>query len=80
MRSTGCGNTYEERRRRSQEEMLRKQLLTQKLLGIILLLISVAIFVVAASGTTLETKDGTPLVITVPLGIYLLLTHETVNC
>lgn len=80
MRSTGYGNTYEERRRRSQEEMLRKQRLTQKLIGIMLLLISVAIFVVATSGTTLETKDGTPLIITVPLGIYLLLTHEIVIC
>lgn len=78
MEHTHYGKSYPKRRQRTQEDLRRKKLWTQRMIGFAMLIISAVLFAVASTGTTLETKDGTPLIFTVPLGIYLLFWKEIV--
>lgn len=47
-----------------------------RLIGIGMLLLSVLIFVVASHAQVRGDLDGTPLFITVPLGLYMLFSKE----
>ena len=44
----------------------------QRLMGVGMLVISAFIFALASTGETAEDQDGTALLITFPLGVYML--------
>ncbi len=48
----------------------------QRIIGILLVLLSIAIVILATQGTTLEDRDITPVLLTLPLGLYVLLTKK----
>lgn len=53
-------------------------LLKQKIMGIVLIIMTVAIFMVARTGTTPMDQDCTFALITGPLGLYLLVTKNII--
>lgn len=53
-------------------------LFVQRLIGIFFILISIFIVKIAATGTTIEERDCTPVIFTAPLGIFLLITKDSV--
>lgn len=44
----------------------------QRCMGVALLVVSAVIWLLASTGETVEERDGTALLLTFPLGIYLL--------
>ena len=50
----------------------------QILIGMALLAISALIIVVATQGTTMQDRDITAVVFTIPLGLFLLFTKEQI--
>ncbi len=54
----------------------RKLLIEQRLMGLGLIAISVLIYVLALTGTTIEDRDGTALLFTLPLGLLLLFSKK----
>lgn len=54
----------------------QKKMIIQRLMGIGMLLLSVVIFIVASHAQVREDLDGTPLMITVPMGLVLLFSKE----
>lgn len=48
----------------------------QKLAGVFFLLICVFIYYMAMTGVTVEDRDGTPILLFGPLGLYLLFTKK----
>ena len=71
---------YIEYRREIQREKRggsrKKKMIKQRLMGIGMLLISVMIFVMASHAQVRGDIDGTPLLITVPMGLYMLFSKE----
>lgn len=59
------------RRRERQVKMLK-----QKLMGIGLILLSILVIYICSKGVTVQDRDATGVVLTLPLGIYLLFTRE----
>lgn len=57
---------------------LRRLYIQQRAMGLCLLAISGLMLWLASSGTTPEQRDGTALLLTVPLGLYLLTTKHHV--
>jgi hypothetical protein len=51
-------------------------MMKQKIYGLILLLICAGIVCLASQGVTMEERDMTPVLLLVPLGIYLLVSKE----
>lgn len=67
----------EYRREECEEEVEHQtKMIFQRLIGIGMLLLSVLIFVVASHAQVRGDLDGTPLFITVPLGLYMLFSKE----
>lgn len=68
----------QEIRREEREEEVDRQMkmIFQRLMGIGTLLLSVLIFVVASHAQVRGDLDGTPLFITVPMGLYMLFSKE----
>jgi hypothetical protein len=62
--------------KREVEVERQKKMITQRLLGIGMLLMSVLIFIVASDAQVRGDLDGTPLCITVPLGLILLFSKD----
>mgnify|MGYP000557325736 CR=1 FL=1 len=54
----------------------QKKMIIQRLMGIGMLLLSVVIFIVASHAQVRGDLDGTPLMITVPMGLVLLFSKE----
>lgn len=54
----------------------QKKMIIQRLRGIGMLLLSVVIFIVASHAQVRGDLDGTPLMITVPMGLVLLFSKE----
>lgn len=50
----------------------------QRFMGLIMLALSAAIIAIALTGTTPEDTDITAVLITLPLGVYMLLTKDYV--
>lgn len=64
------------REEREEEVEHQTKMIFQRLIGIGMLLLSVLIFVVASHAQVRGDLDGTPLFITVPLGLYMLFSKE----
>jgi hypothetical protein len=50
--------------------------LTQKFLGLILIVLSAIILYFCAKGNTVQDSDATPVLFTLPLGLYMLFSRE----
>lgn len=62
--------------KREVEVERQKKMIMQRLLGIGMLLMSVLIFIAASHAQVRGDLDGTPLCITVPLGLILLFSKD----
>jgi hypothetical protein len=51
-------------------------MIKQRLLGLAFIAISAAILLLASTGQTVEDRDATAVLLTLPLGIYALVTKE----
>ncbi|WP_312938857.1 hypothetical protein [Oscillibacter sp.] len=56
------------------------KMIKQRLWGLALILISVALMALASTGETPEERDATAVLLTLPLGIYALVTKEDLLC
>lgn len=70
-------NGYSPRVRKKKKEQNRL-LITQKLMGLGLLAISAIVILIASTGTTIEDRDATVVVFTLPLGLYMLFCKDVV--
>ena len=48
----------------------------QRLMGALMVLISAAILALASTGETVEDRDATAVLLTLPLGIYMMVTKQ----
>lgn len=62
--------------RRTRNQTYRKKLFIQKLYGLVLIAISAILIYIASQGITVEDRDATAVLITAPLGLYLLFTRK----
>ena len=60
--------------KRTRNQIRRKKLFIQKLYGLALIAMSILLIYIASQGTTVEDKDTTAVLLTAPLGLYLLFT------
>jgi len=51
-------------------------MIKQRLMGLALIAISAAMLLLASTGQTVEDQDATAVLLTLPLGIYALVTKE----
>lgn len=56
----------------------KRKFVKQKLMGFAMLIISAIIIIVAANGNSADTQDATLILITIPLGLYMLLTKNII--
>lgn len=56
----------------------RKKLIMQKVMGLLLLLICGVVIMMASTGVNSADKDVTPILILVPLGLYLVFTKRVI--
>lgn len=56
----------------------RKKLIMQKIMGLVLLLICGVVIMMASTGANSADKDVTPILILVPLGLYLVFTKSVI--
>lgn len=56
----------------------RKKLIMQKVMGLVLLLICGVVIMTASTGANSADKDVTPILILVPLGLYLVFTKRVI--
>ena len=56
----------------------KRKLKQQRWIGLVMLIISAIIFALAVTGTTTESHDATAMLITLPLGIWLICTKEII--
>lgn len=71
--TTMKGCHHKERTNRCQ-----KVLVKQRLMGVALLLISVVVILVASGGQTIEDRDATAVLLTIPVGLYMLLAKDVI--
>lgn len=57
---------------RNERKRYRKKLLEQKLLGILMLACCVVALVLCSTGTTIEDRDCTAVVLLAPLGLWMI--------
>lgn len=62
--------------KREAEVEHQKKMIQQRLMGIGMLLMSVLIFIMASHAQVRGDLDGTPLMITVPMGLILLFSKD----
>lgn len=62
--------------RRTRSKTRLQVLLEQRLMGLALVALSVLIIVVCAHGATVEDQDATAVLLTLPLGLYLIFTKN----
>lgn len=62
--------------RRTRNQMYRRKLAIQKLYGLALIAMSVIMLYIASQGVTIEDRDATAVLLTAPLGLYLLFTRK----
>ena len=72
------GTAYPSQRSKTRNQRRRKLFARQKLMGVAFLLATVGIFWLASTGATLEDRDCTAILFTLPLGLYLLFTRHIV--
>ena len=65
-----------ERRARKQERFIK--LLLQKVLGLLMLFLSLVLIYSASTGISVEDRDATAVLITIPMGLYLLFTNKVI--
>lgn len=68
------GYYYPDKKSRMKAQRLAKQ----KLIGVVMLLITAVIIWLASTGISVEDRDATAILVTLPLGVYLLLTKRIV--
>lgn len=56
----------------------RKKLIMQKIMGLVLLMICGVVIMMASTGANSADKDVTPILILVPLGLYLVFTKRVI--
>lgn len=64
--------------KKTRDQTRRRKLHQQKILGLVLIVISALVVCVAATGTTPEERDITAVLVTAPLGLYLMFTKNIV--
>ena len=62
--------------RRTRNQMYRRKLTIQKLYGLALIAMSAIMLYIASQGVTVEDRDATAVLLTAPLGLYLLFTRK----
>lgn len=67
---------YRRKIKREEEVYLLKKMILQRIMGIVLLLMTVLILVIASHAQVKGDLDATPVFLTFPLGMFLLLTKE----
>lgn len=70
--------SYSVQRSKARNQRRRNAFLKQKLMGIAMLLISAGVIWLASTGVTVEERDCTAVLLTIPAGFYLLLTRHIV--
>lgn len=60
------------------KSVYKRLIIRQKLFGILFLIISAFIIFMASTGVTVEDRDCTPILFTIPLGLYLIFTKHVV--
>lgn len=70
--------SYSAQRSKARNQRRRNAFLKQKLMGIAILLISAGVIWLASTGVTVEERDCTAVLLTIPAGFYLLLTRHIV--
>lgn len=63
-------------RRKTRNQMYRRKLAIQKLYGLALIAMSVIMLYIASQGVTVEDRDATAVLLTAPMGLYLLFTRK----
>lgn len=58
------------------EKKRNKLLLKQRLIGLSLLVISAVVILIASTGQTVEDRDATVVALTIPMGLYMLLSKN----
>jgi len=62
--------------RKTCNQICRKKLFIQKLYGLALIAMSVLLIWIASNGTTVEERNATAVLLTAPMGLYLLFTKK----
>lgn len=60
--------------KRTRNQIRRKKLFVQKLYGLALITMSIMLIYMASHGTSVDDRDATAVLLTAPLGLYLLFT------
>lgn len=56
----------------------QKVLVKQRLMGVVLLFISAIVILIASGGQTIEDRDATVVLFTIPVGLYMLLAKDVI--
>lgn len=67
-------------RSKTRNQIRRRKFIEQKLYGLAMLAISGVILYIASKGTTVVDKDATAVLLTAPMGLYLMFTRHIVIC
>lgn len=70
--------SYPAQRSKARNQRRRNAFLKQKLMGIAMLFISAGVIWLASTGATVEERDCTAVLLTIPAGVYLLFTRHIV--
>lgn len=62
--------------RKPRSQIYRRKLAIQKLYGLALIAMSAIMLYIASQGVAVEDRDATAVLLTAPLGIYLLFTRK----
>lgn len=62
--------------RRTRNQIYRRKFAIQKLYGLALIAMSAIMLYIASQGVTVEDRDATAVLLTAPLGLYLLFTRK----
>lgn len=76
--ATYTGHSYADQMLKARNRRRQEMLIKQKLIGVLMLLITAVIVWLACSGKTPEDKDATAILLTLPLGIFLLFSRRVV--
>lgn len=63
---------------RKKKKVRNRLIVTQRLMGLGLLVISAIVILIASTGKTIEDRDATVVVFTLPLGLYMLFCKDVV--
>ena len=63
---------------KSVRDQRRRKFIEQKLMGLGIIAISVVLICIASTGTTVEERDVTAVLLTLPLGLLMLFSKEII--